>query len=146
MDTITTIAVLAISLVVIMISRLNCFHVHYGMNDSLSNLKPIGRTTKDGYTDFRFRGDVKTIYDQEALDLLKENPLLKIEDLDLGFVFEIDQFGVDTIPIGSKNKTRRNSIASVGKSTDEIVFHITGERIRNALRQREAFMPRPSQI
>lgn len=60
------------------LSRLNCFHVRYGMSGSLRNLKPIGSPSKDGYTDFHFRGDVKTTYDQDALEKSRATILVTV--------------------------------------------------------------------
>ena len=146
-STLTAMAVVMLSMFILMISRLNCFHIHYGLSGSLRNLESIGSERGDGYTDFHFTGNGKTTYDQEALDILKDNPHINIKDLDLGFVFDIDQFGVDPLAIagrGRKKKASRASKGSLGKPTNELLFHITGERIRNALQKQEAEMPRPT--
>ena len=141
-NTLSVMAVMMLSVFVVIVSRLNCFHVHYGLSESLRNIESVSSTRKDGYTNFHFTGKVNAMFDQEALDILKENPEIKIEDLDLGFVFDMDQFGADAFDIGKRGRNK-TSIKSVGKPTNELSFHITGERIRTALQKREARMPRP---
>jgi len=153
----TVIAVMVLSAFVVIVSRLNCFHVHYGLGGSLSNIEPLGSEKRDGYTDFHFTGEGKITYDQEAIDILGKHPEIKLEDLDLGFVFDIDQFGADPLAIGKGGKVEASassslpssrlgkaSVGSIGKPINEILFHVTGERIRNALQRREAQMPRPT--
>lgn len=156
-NTLTVISVMVLSAFVVMVSRLNCFHVHYGLSGSLSNIEPLGSEKGNGYTDFHFTGKGKIMYDQEAIDILETNPEIKLEDLDLGFVFDIDQFGADPLAIEkggkdeapassslSSSRLGKASVGSVGKPTNAILFHVTGERIRNALQKREAQMPRPT--
>ena len=131
--------------------------MHYGLGGSLSDLESLGTKKGVGYTDYHFTGRGKVAYDQEARDILRANPEINLGDLDLGFVFDADQFGANPLPVKRKGKEKLSASSlissaigsgdqkgSVGKPSDDTLFYVTGERIRNAMRKMEDRMPRPS--
>ncbi|VEU39899.1 unnamed protein product [Pseudo-nitzschia multistriata] len=150
----SVLSVALFSAFIVLLSRQNCFHVHYGLGGSLSNLESLGIEKGNGFVDYHFTGRGKVVYDQEARDILKANPDINLRDLDLGFVFDADQFGADPMSVEQKEKSTRlaPTLTStkgtpkwfVGKRNDDALFYVTGERIRNALKKMEEQMPRPS--
>ena len=140
----TTLAVIFVALLcltILAISRQDCFHVHHGLSANMSDLEVQGtKQVVDGYIDVVFRAKGKILYDKDALNLLEEHPEIKLDELDLGLVYTEEQFGASRRGVGSGSSGK----SSVGKSTDETIFRISGERIRRALRIREAKMPQPS--
>mmetsp|Transcript_23527 Transcript_23527/g.65303 ORF Transcript_23527/g.65303 Transcript_23527/m.65303 type:complete len:199 (-) Transcript_23527:431-1027(-) len=140
----TSIAVFAAAMFaafIVVFSRLNCFHVHYGLGGSLTDLEAIGSEKGKGYVDYHFTGRGKVLYDEEARGILRANPGINLGELDLGFVFDADQFGAHPLSLGKDGKG--STKGTVGKPSDDALFYITGERIRNALRKMEEQMPRP---
>ena len=136
----TTIALPLLCMVVVLLSQLDCFHVHYGISRNIRDLEHLGKKKGvDGYMNYKMRARGPVQYDQEAFDMMRSDPDFTLDGLDLEIVISVEEIGFDP----SKENAKDGKGFSVGMRKDAPIITVTGEMIRRARKLKEEEMPQP---